>query len=579
MKFKKLIFTGVVAGVLVGCGGGGSSSTPSSATDLTMSGTAATGKAIAGATVSAKCQVGTGTATTIADGTYNLVVAGGKLPCVLEITNPLDGSKLHTVATGSGSSTIANITPLTEMLTARVLRNEPVVFFAAFDAAVAASTITTAAVKAAQTDVGTILSGTVDTSSLGDFIATPLKAATQDNVTGGEAQDKMLDALREKFNAAQLTQVVTALANITNTADIKQVVANIAEAPPTANAGVAQSVVTGAAITLDASASSAAAGSSLTYAWTLTSKPTGSAATLASPTTVKPTFVADVVGTYVASLIVNDGKINSSADAVIIIASNTNAVPIANAGDAQSVMASDSVMLQGRGSDANNDHLTYDWTLTSRPTGSLAVLTASTAWTPFTPDVAGIYIARLVVNDGKVSSSPSSVSITASVKHDYTNVTDFTKLGSTVISAVNLMNSKLLASPSYLDDLLSKNTVMFDLPVQNYFGSDIANDIARAQITVSTIKADFPVEATADKKPYRLVYNEFDSNGTIKYTLRMGALYGCSNANDVKNPTAECVQYSYEAIANNAIQFSASGSLNLVKETVNGLVYLSPLIN
>lgn len=219
---------GVVAGSLAACGGGGSPSTLSTATDLTLSGTAATGKAIAAATITAKCTAGSGTVSTMADGTYQLLVTGGKLPCLLEITNPSDGSTLHTVAVGTGNAASANITPLTEMLVARLVGKQPAVFFGAFDAA-AASTVTTAAVKAAQADVSTILSGTLDTSSLADFIATPLKAATADNPAGGDAQDRLLDALAAKLNGAQLAQVMTALANPASTvADIKQAVTRIA---------------------------------------------------------------------------------------------------------------------------------------------------------------------------------------------------------------------------------------------------------------------------------------------------------------------------------------------------------------
>ncbi len=351
MKHSTLLALALSTVFLAACGGGGGSSsppdTPGATTDLTLSGTAATGMAIAGAIITAKCQTGTGTGTTITNGSYSLVVTGGKLPCVLQITNPADGSKLHTVAIGSGSAAVANITPLTEMLVARVLRNEPAVFFAAFDAAVAANTVTTAAVNAAQTDVGMVLSSTVDTSTLVNFIATPLKAATPDNLSGGDAQDKMLDALRVKINAAQLTQVVSALATTLDTATIKQVVATLTAAPPTAHAGTAQSVVTGTVVTLDSSASAADVGRALTHAWTLTSKPAGSSATLVSPTSAKPTFTADVAGTYVATVIVNDGTINSSAAAVSITASVVNAGPIANAGVAQNVVVGSVVTLDG----------------------------------------------------------------------------------------------------------------------------------------------------------------------------------------------------------------------------------------
>lgn len=321
MKILKTLAAAAIAVLLTACGGGGggSSSAPGTTSDLTVSGTAATGMAIAGATINAKCQAGTGTATTIADGTFTLVVTGGKLPCVLQITNPLDGTKLHTVATGSGSSAVANITPLTEMLTARILGNEPVVFFAAFDAATLTSTVTTAAVKAAQTDVGTILTGTVDTSSLSDFVATPLKAATQDNMTGGDAQDKMLDALRVKLNGAQLAQVVTALAHTTNTADIAQVVATIVAAPTAAISALATSYL-GVKVHLDGSGSldSADSNLTLTYSWALTSAPSGSSAAIDNPTSQQTFFIADKLGDYVVSLVVTTaGRSSATATKTI----------------------------------------------------------------------------------------------------------------------------------------------------------------------------------------------------------------------------------------------------------------------
>jgi molybdenum cofactor biosynthesis enzyme len=404
--------------MLVACGGGGSGASPApvASADLAVNGTAATGKAIAGAVITAKCQTGTGKATTLADGSYSLVATGGKLPCLLQVIDPADGSKLHTLVLGSDSVATANITPLTEMLTARVLGNEPSVFFAAFDAAVASSKINASAVKAAQSDVVTVLTGVVDTTPLTNFISTPLKAATQGNPAGGDAQDKLLDALRIKINAAHLTQVVAALAKIQHTDDIRQIIANVAAIPPVAQAGPAQSVVTGTVVTLDGSASSADAGRTLSYAWTLQSKPAGSTANLSSPTSVRPTFTADVSGAYVVSVIVNDGKVSSNAAAVSITASTANAAPIANAGSAQYVLSGSVVKLDGSASsDANSDALTFTWELTARPANSTATLsTASSAKTTFTADATGLYVAKLIVNDGKVNSADATVTITAS---------------------------------------------------------------------------------------------------------------------------------------------------------------------
>ena len=92
-----------------------------------------------------------------------------------------------------------------------------------------------------------------------------------------------------------------------------------------------------------------------------------------------------------------------------------NAAPVANAGGAQNVLVGNVVTLNGSGSsDANGDTLTYMWT-GSRPTGSSATLIgASTVAPTFTADIAGTYVISLVVSDGKASSVPATVTITAS---------------------------------------------------------------------------------------------------------------------------------------------------------------------
>ena len=195
------------------------------------------------------------------------------------------------------------------------------------------------------------------------------------------------------------------------------ITASTANAAPIANAGVAQSVVTGAVVTLNGSISSDANGDTLTYAWALTSKPAGSLATLSSPTSAKPTFTADIAGTFVASLIVNDGKVNSTAVTVAITAATANAAPVANAGVAQSLVSGSLVTLDGSASsDANGDALTYAWNLTAKPAGSAAILASASSVKPtFTADMAGTYAATLIVNDGKANSASSTVTITVSL--------------------------------------------------------------------------------------------------------------------------------------------------------------------
>ena len=146
--------------------------------------------------------------------------------------------------------------------------------------------------------------------------------------------------------------------------------------------------------------------------------PGGSGATLSSTTAASPTFVADVAGDYVAQLIVNDGTDDSAADTCGHHGPawlSMNNPPVANAGLDQNVTVNDTVTLDGSGStDADGDALTYLWSL-SVPGGSGATLSDPTAVSPtFVADVAGDYVAQLIVNDGTEDSAADTATITAS---------------------------------------------------------------------------------------------------------------------------------------------------------------------
>ena len=184
------------------------------------------------------------------------------------------------------------------------------------------------------------------------------------------------------------------------------------EIPPVANPGPNQSVALNAVVTLNGSASTDSNGNTLTYSWQFTSVPTGSTTTLNGANTVNPTFTVDKPGKYVVQLVVNDGVANSSPASVTI---DQNSPPVANAGQNQSNVSLNSpVQLNGsQSTDVDGDSLTYKWSLITLPAGSRAVLSATNIVNPtFTPDVAGPYVAQLIVNDGVSDSSPSTVTIT-----------------------------------------------------------------------------------------------------------------------------------------------------------------------
>ena len=74
------------------------------------------------------------------------------------------------------------------------------------------------------------------------------------------------------------------------------------------------------------------------------------------------------------------------------------------------------VKLDGTGSTPykTGTALTYSWTLTTKPTGSSAVVSNATTSTPtLTPDVAGVYVMSLTVTEAGVSSTASTSTLTA----------------------------------------------------------------------------------------------------------------------------------------------------------------------
>lgn len=311
------------------------------------------------------------------------------------------------------------------------------------------------------------------------------------------------------------------------------VTAAFVNAAPVANAGSVQNVVAGTTVTLDGTASSDANGDALTYAWTLISKPTGSGAILALPNSVKPTFVADIAGTYTFSLVVNDGKIDSSAVTVAIEASTINAAPVANAGLAQNVVTGTLVVLDGAASsDADGDKLTYVWSLMTKPAGSSAFLNGfSSKWPSFTADVAGTYVFALVVNDGKVNSAVSTVAITASTinaapvanagraQETFTGAT--VTLDGSASSDANgdalTYSWKLASRPVGSDAILlsptsAKPTLMTDIPGIYVFALVVNDGKLDSAVANTTISVNTPVGGiissdttlTIDKSPYML---------------------------------------------------------------------------
>jgi hypothetical protein len=123
-----------------------------------------------------------------------------------------------------------------------------------------------------------------------------------------------------------------------------------------------------------------------------------------------------------------------------VVVTSGNVKPVADAGGNQVAIVGQLVFLDGSGSyDANLDPLTYSWDMVSKPKGSFAVLSDPSVVDPnYVPDIQGLYLISLVVNDGLLDSDPSNATILAI---DADNIDDFIDALMKAIIAINGLDS------------------------------------------------------------------------------------------------------------------------------------------
>ncbi|WP_198331079.1 PKD domain-containing protein [Psychrobacter cibarius] len=183
---------------------------------------------------------------------------------------------------------------------------------------------------------------------------------------------------------------------------------------PTADAGTKQNIVLGDLVTLDGSKSVDEDEDALTYTWTIKDQPKGSKATLSDSAIVNPTFKPDVQGKYIVVLVVNDGNIDSKESTVEVNAAKGNASPVAVIKNiSEEVQINKKIVLDGSlSTDSDNDTLSYNWTVESKPSNSVAQLSMSTSQNPsIIFDKVGAYKIGLVVSDGQLQSEKTFVAV------------------------------------------------------------------------------------------------------------------------------------------------------------------------
>jgi len=193
---------------------------------------------------------------------------------------------------------------------------------------------------------------------------------------------KLIEAVRGSSAAAGAPKVMAAvkvrsILNLTGGEEIESVPTIVigAAAPkvnhaPVANAGNDANAQYNELVVLDGSTSTDSDNDSLTYEWAQIS---GTPVTLSNANQAKPSFtVPSSTGQLVFSLKVSDGKLQSSADTVVVNVSRNNAAPKVDAGVDIAVTESSPVVLTSASSDPDGDGLTYQWQQTSGVSVSLA---------------------------------------------------------------------------------------------------------------------------------------------------------------------------------------------------------------
>ena len=165
------------------------------------------------------------------------------------------------------------------------------------------------------------------------------------------------------------------------------VLVTVVNRAPVADAGPDQALTSGVTVALDGATS--ADGDALSYAWTLTDAPAGALAVFTGTDTATPSLLADMPGSYTATLTVSDG-IAASLDTVTVTASAppANVAPtLLPVGD-RTVALGTSLSLTLQGSDPNGDAIAYS--VSTLPLPASAGLDGQSGAFTFTPDEAQV---------------------------------------------------------------------------------------------------------------------------------------------------------------------------------------------
>lgn len=180
---------------------------------------------------------------------------------------------------------------------------------------------------------------------------------------------------------------------------------------PVADVGPDTTGVIGQTIVLDGSLSSDIDLDTLTYSWSLLTAPNGSTAVIDNDDQIQAGLTPDLVGDYVAQLIVNDGCLDSDPDSALVTIS-VNQPPTITSTPDTSVRESQAYSYQVVATDPENHSLDYD--LSISPAGASIDSNGLMTWQSLGE---GTYPVTVVVTDEYNATDSQSYDIDVTVNN------------------------------------------------------------------------------------------------------------------------------------------------------------------